>query len=325
MPADGISLDPTIRTHVSDDTNESVLALTAPLFLRKLTDLIDEGLVSSQSRICFVNDGSRDFTWPLIKQLAVLDSHFVGLSLSRNEGHQKALMSGLMEARFHCDMAISLDCDGQDDINATDEMVKAYLDGCDVVYGVRSDRTTDSAFKRFTAESFYRLLSAMGVETVFNHADYRLMSRKALDFLSEFNEVNVFLRGIVPLIGLKSEKVYYERHERLSGKSHYPLRKMLNLALDGITSFSTKPIRFASIIGIVFSIIGLIGVIYALVSFFAGSAVEGWTSTLCIVSLIGGIQLLSIGIIGEYIGKIYLETKHRPRYLVSEYTWKPME
>lgn len=299
---------------------QDVLPITSKLFLDKLTQLIDEKKISEQSRIMFVNDGSRDNTWDIIKNLAETDSRFMGISQSRNRGHQNAVLAGLMEAKDNCDITISIDCDGQDDINAMDRMVEEYLGGCEVVYGVRSKRDTDTFFKRFTAESFYKLMNAMGAEVVFNHADYRLISNRVLRELAEFREVNIFLRGMVPLVGFKSTSVPYERHERLAGKSHYPFSKMLALALDGITSLSIKPIKLIMSFGMIIAAISFIGIIYAIVSAILGLAVAGWTSTVCIICFVSGIQLISIGVIGEYIGKIYLEVKARPRYIISERT-----
>lgn len=299
---------------------QEVLPITSKLFLDKLTQLIDEKKISEQSRIMFVNDGSRDNTWDIIKNLAETDSRFMGISQSRNRGHQNAVLAGLMEAKDNCDITISIDCDGQDDINAMDRMVEEYLGGCEVVYGVRSKRDTDTFFKRFTAESFYKLMNAMGAEVVFNHADYRLISNRVLRELAEFREVNIFLRGMVPLVGFKSTSVPYERHERLAGKSHYPFSKMLALALDGITSLSIKPIKLIMSFGMIIAAISFIGIIYAIVSAILGLAVAGWTSTVCIICFVSGIQLISIGVIGEYIGKIYLEVKARPRYIISERT-----
>ena len=292
---------------------EQVLPITAPLFLKKINDLSAAGLVSEKSRVLFVNDGSRDATWSLIQKFASEDDHLIGISQSRNRGHQNAVLAGLMEALHSgsCDITISIDCDGQDDINAMDEMVKKYLDGAEVVYGVRSRRDTDTFFKRFTAEGFYHVMNALGADIVFNHADYR--------------EVNIFLRGMVPLVGYPSDTVYYERHERLAGESHYPLSKMLTLAFDGITSLSNKPIRLITGAGIAVSLISFIGVIWAIVQAVLGSAVAGWASTICIVCFMGGVQLVCLGVIGEYVGKIYMETKARPRYIISERTWAPYE
>ena len=280
---------------------EEVLPVTAPMFLSKIKQLIDDGKVEDESRILFVNDGSKDETWKLIKKFAGEDSHFKGISQSRNRGHQNAVLAGLMEAKEYADITISIDCDGQDDIDAMDKMVDAYLNGADIVYGVRSKRTTDTFFKRFTAESFYKLLNSMGVEVVFNHADYRLVSKRVLEAFSDFKEVNIFLRGMFPLVGFNSTSVYYERHERLAGESHYPLKKMLELAFDGITSLSIKPIRLITKMGIVISILGVIATIWAIVMEILGGTVAGWASIVCIVCILGGIQLISLGVIGEYI------------------------
>ena len=299
---------------------EEVLPKTSPLFKREMDELVEAGKVSPESFILFVNDGSRDRTWGIICEHAAQDRVFRGISLSRNRGHQNALLAGLMEAKDHCDISISIDCDGQDDISAMEQMVDAYLDGCDIVYGVRSSRETDTFFKRFTAQSFYHLLDAMGVETVYNHADYRLMSKRALDAFSQFKEVNLFLRGMVPLVGFKSTSVYYERHERMAGKSHYPLKKMLALAMDGITSLSIKPIRIITGFGVLVSVVSFIGVVWAVATSAMGHSVAGWASMTSIICFLSGVQLLSVGVIGEYIGKIYLEVKHRPRFIVSERT-----
>lgn len=303
---------------------EAVLPITAPLFLQKINDLAARGLVSDRSRVLFVNDGSKDKTWELIQGFAKQDEHFIGIAQSRNRGHQNAVLAGLMEALHSgsCDITISIDCDGQDDINAMDEMVDAYLNGCEVVYGVRSKRDTDTFFKRFTAEGFYKLLNKMGAEVVYNHADYRLVSSRVLQEFANFKEVNIFLRGMFPLVGFKSTSVYYERHERIAGESHYPLSKMLALAFDGITSLSVKPIRLITGFGVFVSIFSLIGVIWATVQHLLGHTVAGWASTTAIVCFVSGVQLLSLGVIGEYIGKIYLETKARPRYIISERTWE---
>lgn len=301
---------------------EEVLPITAPMFLAKLTSLINQGKISNDSRIMFVNDGSRDRTWDIIDTLASGNEHYIGISQSRNRGHQNAVLAGLMEARTHCDITISIDCDGQDDINAMDRMVDAYADGCDVVYGVRSSRETDTFFKRTTAQGFYKFLSMMGAEVVYNHADYRLISARALDALAEFREVNLFLRGMVPLVGFKSTSVEYSRNERIAGESKYPLRKMIALAVDGITSLSVKPLRMIMGFGIAVALISFIGVIWAIISAICGETVAGWASTTCIVCFVGGVQLICMGIIGEYIGKIYMETKARPRYIISARTWE---
>lgn len=299
---------------------QDVLPITSEMFLDKLVQLISEKKISEDSRIMFINDGSRDGTWEIIRNLSERDSRFIGISQSRNRGHQNAVLAGLMEAKDNCDITISIDCDGQDDINAMDRMVEEYLGGCEVVYGVRSKRDTDTFFKRFTAESFYKLMNAMGAEVVFNHADYRLISNRVLRELADFKEVNIFLRGMVPLVGFKSTSVPYERHERLAGKSHYPLSKMLALALDGITSLSIKPIKLIMSFGMVIAVISFIGIIWAIVSALLGLTVAGWASTVCIICFVSGIQLISTGVIGEYIGKIYLEVKARPRYIISERT-----
>ena len=299
---------------------EAVLPITAPLFRDKLLSLSSQGKISPDSRVLFVNDGSKDSTWNLICQLAKEDEHYEGICLSRNRGHQNALLAGLMEAKDKCDITISIDCDGQDDINAMDEMVGEYLSGAEIVYGVRSKRETDTFFKRFTAESFYKLMKWMGADTVFNHADYRLVSSRALKEFSNFREVNIFLRGMFPLVGFKSTCVYYERHERIAGQSHYPLKKMLALAFDGITSLSIRPIRIITGLGVFISLVAFALIVYALVSYFTGNVVSGWASSLIVTCFLGGIQLISLGVIGEYVGKIYMETKARPRFIISERT-----
>ena len=299
---------------------EAVLPITAPLFRDKLLSLSSQGKISPDSRVLFVNDGSKDSTWNLICQLAKEDEHYEGICLSRNRGHQNALLAGLMEAKDKCDITISIDCDGQDDINAMDEMVDEYLSGAEIVYGVRSKRETDTFFKRFTAESFYKLMKWMGADTVFNHADYRLVSSRVLKEFANFKEVNIFLRGMFPLVGFKSTCVYYERHERIAGESHYPLKKMLALAFDGITSLSIRPIRIITGLGVFISLVAFALIVYALVSYFTGNVVSGWASSLIVTCFLGGIQLISLGVIGEYVGKIYMETKARPRFIISERT-----
>ena len=304
---------------------EKVLPITSGMFLEKINTLAAAGKISPESRVLFVNDGSKDNTWNIITELAAKDEHYIGISQSRNRGHQNAVLAGLMEAKDKCDITISIDCDGQDDINAMDEMVRKYLEGAEVVYGVRSRRDTDTFFKRFTAEGFYHLMNFLGADIVFNHADYRLISSRVLQEFANFKEVNIFLRGMVPLVGFKSTSVYYERHERLAGESHYPLKKMLALAFDGITSLSVKPIRFITGLGLIFSVLSFIGVLWAIIASILGRTVVGWASTMCIVCFMGGIQLLCLGVIGEYIGKIYLETKARPRYIISERTWEKPE
>lgn len=302
-----------------------MLPITAPMFLEQIQTMISKEKISAKSRILFVNDGSKDSTWDIICKLAQDDEHYIGISQSRNRGHQNAVLAGLMEARDVCDITISIDCDGQDDITVMERMVDEYLAGAEVVYGVRSKRDTDTFFKRFTAESFYKLLDKMGVETVYNHADYRLISARVLQEFAGFQEVNIFLRGMIPLVGYKSTTVYYERHERIAGESHYPLSKMLAIAVDGITSLSVRPISIITGAGCVVSLIGFVGIIWAIITAILGNAVPGWASIVCIVCFLGGIQLLSLGVIGEYIGKIYLESKHRPRYIISDKTWEPYE
>ena len=296
---------------------EAVLHETAKQLLEKMNSMFERGMISRESKIMFVNDGSMDKTWEIIRELHESNPIYSGVKLSRNKGHQNALLAGLMTAKEKADMAISLDADLQDDVDVIDKMVEKYYEGNDVVYGVRSARDTDTFFKKFTAEGFYKIMQAMGVEIVFNHADYRLMSKRALEGLSEFREVNLFLRGIVPLIGYKSDIVTYERHERFAGESKYPLKKMLAFATDGITSFSIKPIRMITTCGFLIFAISLIMLIYFLVVHFMGRTVHGWTSTIVSIWAIGGLQLLAIGIVGEYIGKIYLETKARPKYIIE--------
>jgi glycosyltransferase involved in cell wall biosynthesis len=299
---------------------EEVLPVTTPLFLKQLNDMKSGNLISPDSKIMFVNDGSRDKTWQIICDLSKKYSSFTGISQSRNRGHQNAVFAGLMESREKCDITISIDCDGQDDISAMTDMVKEYLGGADIVYGVRSDRSQDTFFKRATAEGFYKFLKAMGVEVVFNHADYRLISSKVLKEFEKFKEVNLFLRGMIPLVGFKSTSVYYERCERMAGKSHYPLRKMIELAIDGITSLSVKPLRIISVIGLIMSVISFVGAIWSVILKYTGHTIVGWTSMVLIMCLFSSIQLLSLGVVGEYIGKIYMETKERPRYIISERT-----
>ena len=300
---------------------QEVLPITAPMFLQELRDLVEKGKISEKSRILFVNDGSRDGTWQLIEELASKDEHYIGISQSRNRGHQNAVLAGLMEAKDHADITISIDCDGQDDITAMEAMVDEYHNGSEIVYGVRSKRDTDTFFKRFTAEGFYKLMNRMGAEVVFNHADYRLVSARALRAFADFREVNLFLRGMFPLVGFRSTSVYYERHERIAGESHYPLRKMLALAFDGITSLSVKPIRLITGFGCFVAVLSFIGVLWALIAAALGRTVAGWTSMTCIICFVSGIQLISLGILGEYIGKIYLEAKARPRYIISARTY----
>ena len=312
--------DPILYIVIPCYNEQEVLPITAPMFLQKLADLTAAGKISPESRVLFVNDGSKDRTWEIICELAARDPHYAGICQSRNRGHQNAVLAGLMEAKSRCDITISIDCDGQDDINAMDAMVDAYRDGCDVVYGVRSKRETDTFFKRFTAESFYKILNAMGAEVVFNHADYRLMSARVLEEFARFREVNLFLRGMVPLVGFKSTCVTYERHERMAGESHYPLSKMLALAFDGITSLSIKPIRFITGFGVFVALVSFIGVLWAVIEAALGLTVSGWASMTSIICFVSGVQLICLGVIGEYIGKIYLESKHRPRYIISDVT-----
>lgn len=304
---------------------EEVLPITAPIFLDKINELIGLGLISEESKILFVNDGSKDKTWEIIGNLSNTDDKFIGISQSRNRGHQAAVLAGLMEAKDEFDITISIDCDGQDDINAMNEMVTKYLEGYEVVYGVRSKRDTDTFFKRFTAESFYKLLKWMGAEVVFNHADYRLISSKVLNEFAKYKEVNVFLRGLIPLVGFKSTTVEYKREERIAGESHYPLKKMLALAFDGITSLSVKPIRMITSVGMIISILSLIIICWAIITHLFGNSIAGWASIIAMISFFGGLQMICIGIIGEYIGKIYLETKARPRYIISERTYDKKE
>lgn len=312
--------DPILYIVIPCYNEQEVLPITAPQFKAKIESLIAAGKIGSESRVLFVNDGSKDDTWNIICRLADHDPRYIGISQSRNRGHQNAVLAGLMESMDRCDITISIDCDGQDDINAMDAMVDAYLDGCEVVYGVRSSRDTDTFFKRFTAEGFYKLMKWMGTDTVFNHADYRLLSSRVLREFSKFKEVNIFLRGMVPLVGFKSTSVYYERAKRIAGESHYPLKKMLALAFDGITSMSVKPIRFITGLGVIIFLLGFIGILWTAISSICGDAAAGWAWTAWIVTILGGLQLLSLGVIGEYIGKTYMETKARPRYIISERT-----
>lgn len=313
---------PTLYIIIPCYNEQEVLPITAPQFLEKIVALVTSGKISDDSRVMFINDGSLDETWNIIESLARQDEHFIGISQSRNRGHQNAVLAGLMEAKDLCDITISIDCDGQDDIDAMDDMVEQYLAGFEIVYGVRSKRDTDTLFKRFTAEAYYKLLKKMGVEVVFNHGDYRLISSRVLQEFANYHEVNLFLRGMVPLIGFPSTKVCFERHERLAGKSHYPLSKMLLLAFDGITSLSIKPIRMITGFGFCVVILSLIGIIWAIVAHITGHTVSGWASMICIICFFGGAILMALGIIGEYVGKTYLETKGRPRYIISERTYE---
>lgn len=298
---------------------QEVLPETSKRLKEKLSTLVKAGKIDPESRIIFVNDGSKDRTWEIIRRLHEEDPVFGGVNLSRNRGHQNALLAGLMTVKDHADMAISMDADLQDDINAIDEMVEKYLNGTDIVYGVRSSRAKDTFFKKATAEGFYKLMNTMGVNTVFNHADYRLMSKRALEGLAEFREVNLFLRGIVPMIGYSTDVVYYERGERFAGESKYPLGKMLSFAIEGITSLSTKPIRMITFLGFFIFLVSIGILIYSFVRHFMGATIVGWTTLMVSVWAIGGLILLSLGVVGEYIGKIYLETKARPRFLIEEF------
>lgn len=313
-------MNPVLYIIIPCYNEQEVLPITAPMFLEKLKALVAADKISADSRILFVNDGSRDDTWQIIQKLSREEPRFTGISLSRNRGHQNALLAGLLEAKDKCDITISIDCDGQDDMDAMDAMVDAYREGAEVVYGVRSNRKSDSFFKRTTAQGFYKLMNAMGVETVYNHADYRLLSAKVLRSFADFKEVNIFLRGMIPLVGFKSTCVYYERTPRLAGKSHYPLKKMLALAFDGITSLSIKPIRLITTFGFFVALLSLIGILWSVIVALTGNSVAGWASMICILCFLGGVQLLSVGVIGEYVGKIYLETKRRPRYIIEETT-----
>ncbi len=304
---------------------EKVLPITSSMFLDKITELVQKDKISDDSRVLFVNDGSKDRTWEIIKELSGQNDHYKGICQSRNRGHQNAVLAGLMEAKDVCDITISIDCDGQDDINAMNDMVDAYLDGCEIVYGVRSRRDTDTFFKRFTAEGFYKVLNWMGAEVVFNHADYRLVSSRVLQEFANYREVNLFLRGMFPLVGFKSTSVYYERHERIAGESHYPLTKMLALAFDGITSLSVKPLHMITGLGCGIALLSFIGVIWSVIVALTGHAVTGWASMTSMICFIGGVQLICLGVLGEYIGKIYMEVKHRPRYIISERTGEQEE
>ncbi len=298
---------------------QEVLQETEKRLTEKLNRMISEGLVSEKSRMVFVDDGSKDETWNIIRRMYEQNTLVLGIKSSRNRGHQNTLLEGLMTVKDECDMVVSMDADLQDDIEVLDQFVTRYYEGCDIVYGVRSARRTDTFFKKYTAEGFYKMMGHMGVEIVYNHADYRLMSRRALHALEEFEEVNLFLRGMVPLLGFKSGIVTYERHERFAGESKYPLKKMLSFAMDGITSLSVKPIRFISAMGVLLFAVSIILLIYYIAGYFMGNTVQGWATLVVSIWGIGGLELLAIGIIGEYIGKIYLESKHRPRYIVEEF------
>ncbi len=298
---------------------EAVLFETASRLKEKMHSLMSESIITNDSKVIFVDDGSSDNTWELITKIHYNDRMFSGCKLTRNQGHQNALLSGLDCARGKCDAVISMDADLQDDINVIDEFVKKYEEGNEIVYGVRSSRKSDTFFKCKTASVFYKLMKLMGAEIVQNHADYRLLGSRALEGLFEFNEVNLFLRGIVPLVGYKSAKVYYNRKERYAGESKYPLKKMISFALDGITSFSIKPIKMITSLGVIFVLVSGIMLLYSLISYFTGHSVSGWASLITSIWLLGGLQLLAIGIIGEYIGKVFLETKKRPRYIIEKF------
>ncbi len=311
--------DPTVYLVIPCYNEEEVLPETVHRLTDKLEAMREAGLANGHSRMLLVDDGSKDKTWELITRFNQENPYVEGVKLAHNRGHQNALLCGLMTAMPRCDCAISLDADLQDDVDALDQFVQKYKEGCDVVYGVRNKRDTDTWFKRTTAEGFYKVMKLLGVDVVFNHADYRLMSRRALEGLSEYREVNLFLRGMVPLIGYRSDYVYYDRHERFAGESKYPLKKMIALALDGISSFSVKPLKLISNFGVIVSVLSVFGLLYALVSYFAGWAVSGWTAIVCSIWLLGGLQMLCLGVVGGYIGKIYNEVKARPRYRVEEY------
>ncbi|WP_322175025.1 glycosyltransferase family 2 protein [Acutalibacter caecimuris] len=315
--------NPTVYLVIPCYNEEEVL----PETVRRLTDKLEAmgraGLANGHSRMLLVDDGSRDKTWEIITRLNGENPYVEGIKLAHNRGHQNALLCGLMTAMPRCDCAISLDADLQDDVDALDQFVAKFKEGCDVVYGVRNKRETDTWFKRTTAEGFYKVMKALGVDVVFNHADYRLMSRRALEGLSEYREVNLFLRGMVPLIGYRSDYVYYDRHERFAGESKYPLKKMISFALDGISSFSVKPLKLISNFGILVSVLSVLGLLYALISYFMGLAVSGWTAIVCSIWLLGGLQMLCLGVVGGYIGKIYSEVKARPRYRVEQFLENP--
>lgn len=300
---------------------ENVLPITGRMFSDKLNGLITDEKICEDSKILFVNDGSKDRTWEIICDFAKNEKIFMGISQSRNRGHQNSVLAGLMEAKDRCDITISIDCDGQDDLDAMDQMIDEYANGAEIVYGVRSTRNTDTFFKRTTAQGFYKVLNALGGEIVYNHADYRLISARVLQEFANFKEVNIFLRGMMPLVGFHSTSVYYERKERIAGESHYPLRKMLKLAFEGITSLSVKPIHLITTMGFGIALISFIGVLWSIFRELLGATVTGWASTVCILCFLSGVQLISIGVIGEYIGKIYMEVKGRPRYIISERTY----
>lgn len=310
---------PTVYLVIPCYNEEAVLSETVKRLDAKLSEMIETGRADKNSRMLLVDDGSKDKTWEMISRYSEENEKVSGIKLAHNRGHQNALLAGLMTAKEACDCAISLDADLQDDIEVLDQFVDYFTQGCDVVYGVRNKRETDTFFKRFTAQGFYKFMKVLGVDIVYNHADYRLMSRRALDALSEYRETNLFLRGIVPLIGYRSDYVYYDRHERFAGESKYPLKKMLSFALDGITSFSVKPLKLISNLGVIVSLLSILGLLYGLISHFTGNAVSGWTAIVCSIWLLGGIQLLCIGVVGGYVGKLYSEVKARPRYRIEQY------
>ena len=301
---------------------EKVLPITHKMFLDELNELIKKEKISADSKIVFVDDGSRDETWKIICDLSEQHGSIEGIQQSRNRGHQNAVLMGMLDSRDKCDICITIDCDGQDDITAIEQMVDKYHEGYEVVYGVRDNRDTDTLFKKYTAQGFYTLLKKMGVDVVYNHADYRLMSKSALDGLSQFKEVNLFLRGLIPLVGFKNTSVYYKRNERLAGESHYPLKKMLAFAIDGITSLSTTPLSIITFLGLLISFLSFCFIIWVCIGYFSGNTMSGWASLVSVICLLCGFQLISIGIIGEYIGKIYMEVKARPRYIISNRTDK---
>ena len=299
---------------------ETVLPVTHALFAGKLSALIQNGEISEKSRVLFVDDGSKDNTWAVISDLRAKNPQFEWLKLSRNQGHQNALLAGLMTAKNYADITVSIDCDGQDDVDAMDKMLEEYKDGAEIVYGVRAARDTDTVFKRTTAKWYYKILNLLGAEVVYNHADYRLMSRRALEALEQFHEVNLFLRGLIPLVGFKSSSVYYDRKARVAGESHYPLSKMLSLGFNGVTSLSVRPLKLITGLGFLMSLVSLIAVAVTVIIKLFGYTVQGWTSLLCVIFLLGGIQIFCLGVIGEYIGKMYAETKARPRYIIEKNT-----
>ena len=299
---------------------EEVLPITYKLFLNELNTLVQKEKISSKSKIVFVDDGSSDNTWQIISDLAKTYEAIEGIQQSRNRGHQNAVLMGMLDSKDKCDICVTIDCDGQDDITTIEQMIDKYHEGYEVVYGVRNNRDTDTIFKKYTALSFYTLLKKMGVNVVYNHADYRLMSKSVLEGLSQFKEVNLFLRGLIPLVGFKNTNVYYKRNARIAGESHYPLKKMLALAIDGITSMSTTPLRIITCLGILVSFLSFLFIFWVIIGYFLGNTLSGWASLVSVICLLCGFQLISIGIIGEYVGKIYLEVKNRPRFIISKRT-----